>query len=68
MTDKNEYNEIIATLDRIIVMQDKMIEKISNMDGKMKMITEEINNISSEKLNGDAVTSMREKWDTTGPR
>jgi predicted transcriptional regulator len=68
MTDKNEYNEIIATLDRIIEMQDKMIEKINNIDGKMKMITEEINNISSEKLNDDAVTSMREKWDTTGPR
>jgi predicted transcriptional regulator len=48
MTDKNEYNEIIATLDRIIEMQDRMIEKISNMDGKMKMITEEINNISSD--------------------
>jgi uncharacterized coiled-coil protein SlyX len=51
--------EIIATLDRIIAMQDKMIEKISNMDGKMKMITEEINNISSEKLYDDAVKSMK---------
>lgn len=66
--NNNEYNEIIATLDRIIAMQDRMIEKISNMDGKMKMITEEINNISSEKLYDDAVKSMNEKWDTTGPR
>jgi predicted transcriptional regulator len=67
--NNNEYNEIIATLDRIIaMMQDRMIEKISNMDGKMKMITEEINNISSEKLYDDAVKSMNEKWDTTGPR
>jgi hypothetical protein len=54
----NEYDNIIATLDRIIAMQDRMIEKI-----------EEINNILSEnKLNDDAVVSMREKWDTTGPR
>ena len=68
MTDKNEYNEIIATLDRIIEMQDRMIEKISNMDGKMKMITEEINNISSEKLNNEASVSMAERWSTTGPR
>jgi predicted transcriptional regulator len=68
MTDKNEYDEIIASLDRIIAMQDRMIEKISNMDGKMKMITEEINNMSSEKLYDDAVKSMNEKWDTTGPR
>jgi len=48
----NEYDNIIATLDRIIAMQDRMIEKI-----------EEINNILSEnKLNDDAVVSMKEKW------
>jgi len=51
----NEYDNIIATLDRIIAMQDRMIEKI-----------EEINNILSEnKLNDDAVVSMVERWDTT---
>jgi len=57
--NNNEYDEIIATLDRIIAMQDRIIEKISNMDGKMKMITEEINNISSERINNEAVDSMR---------
>jgi predicted transcriptional regulator len=51
--NNNEYQEIIATLDRIIAMQDRIIDKISNMDGKMKMITEEIENIPSEKLNDD---------------
>jgi hypothetical protein len=54
----SELDTIIATLDRIIAMQDRMIEKI-----------EEINNILSEnKLNDDAVVSMVERWDTTGPR
>ena len=68
MEDNNELKEIIATLDRIIEMQDRMIEKINNMDGKMKMITEEIENISSEKLNNEASVSMVERWSTTGPR
>ena len=70
MTDKNEYEEIIASLDRIIAMQDRMVEKISNMDGKIKMITQEINNLPSKKMSDGCVASMKENkvWNTTGPR
>jgi len=57
--NNNEYEEIISTLDRIIAMQDRIIEKISNMDGKMKMITEEINNISSERNIGTTYDGPR---------
>ena len=61
----SEYDEIIATLDRIIAMQDRMIERINGMNG---MIDNMMNEISSNKLIDDAGTSMNEKWDTTGPR
>jgi conjugal transfer/entry exclusion protein len=61
--DNNTYNEIIASLDRIIAMQDGMIEKMNEMEGKMNNMIDEI---SSEKINNDAVVSMREKW--TGMR
>ena len=64
----NEYNEIIATLDRILEMQERMIGRLDGMIEKINEMTSEIENISSEKLIDDAVRSMNEKWDTTGPR
>ena len=65
MIEKNEYSEIIATLDRIIAMQDRMIEKLNGVNNTMNELNEYI---SSRNMNDDAVASMREKWDTTGPR
>jgi hypothetical protein len=64
--NKIEHDEIIATLDRIIAMQDRMIERINGMNG---MIDNMMNEISSNKLIDDAVTSMNEKFKTyDGPR
>jgi len=65
MENNNTYDNIIETLDRIIAMQDKMIKKLNEVNDMMKEMN---NNISSEKLYDDAVRSMNEKWDTTGPR
>ncbi len=57
----NEHNEeIIATLDRIIAMQDKIMEKLNEINNMVEENNNN-NNISSE-------TSMVERWDTTGPR
>ena len=65
MADKNEYDEIIATLDRIIAMQDRMIEKLNGVNNTMNELNEYI---SSRNMNDDAVASKRKIWDTTGPR
>lgn len=65
MENNNTYDNIIATLDRIIAMQDRMIEKLNEVNNTMREMND---NISSELLNQDAVTSMVERWDTTGPR
>jgi uncharacterized protein YaaN involved in tellurite resistance len=65
MENNNTYDNIIATLDRIIAMQDRMIEKMNGMIDTMREMND---NISSKKINDDAVTSMVERWDTTGPR
>ena len=51
-----ETQEIIATLDRIIAMQDEMIKRMREMEEKMDGMIDEI---SSEKLNNEAVASMR---------
>jgi hypothetical protein len=57
----NEHNEeIIATLDRIIAMQDKIMEKLNEINNMVEENNSN-NNISSE-------TSMVERWGTTGPR
>ena len=45
-----------------------MIGRLDGMIEKINEMTSEIENISSEKLIDDAVRSMNEKWDTTGPR
>ena len=61
--DNNTYDNIIATLDRIIAMQDRMIEK---MNGIIDTMREMNDNISSERINDDAVTSMKKNnswWD-----
>jgi len=63
--NNNEYQEIIATLDRIIEMQGRIIEK---MDGMVEVMDNMLDGISSANINNDAVTSMVERWDTTGPR
>jgi hypothetical protein len=65
MENNNTYDNIIATLDRIIAMQDRIIEK---MDGMMEVMDNMLDGISSANINNDAVTSMVERWDTTGPR
>ena len=52
----SETQEIIATLDTIIAMQYRMMERIEGMEKKMD---EMIDEISSEKLNNEAVASMR---------
>jgi len=65
MENNNTYDNIIATLDRIIAMQDRMIEK---MNGVIDTMREMNDSISSTSINQDAVTSMVERWDTTGPR
>jgi len=66
MADKNEYDEIIASLDRIITMQDRMIEKLNGVNDTMNELNEYI---SSTNINNDAVDSMREKFKTyDGPR
>jgi uncharacterized coiled-coil protein SlyX len=61
-----EQEEIIATLDRIIAIQDRIIERMNGMIGTIDNMIDEI---SSNKLNNDAVTSMRDKFKTyDGPR
>ena len=55
----NEYQEIIATLDRISAMQDRMIERMEGIIGKMDNM---IDKIPSDKLNDDAVASMNAKY------
>lgn len=54
-------NKIENMLDII----DRLYEKMGEIENKLDMIREVIDNISSEKIMDDAVTSMREKWDTT---
>jgi len=64
--NNNEYQEIIATLDRIIAMQDRMIEKLNGVNDTIKELNDYI---SSTNINNDAVDSMREKFKTyDGPR
>ena len=48
---------------------DRLEDDIREMKGMMKEMMNKLNNISSEKLNDDAVRSMREKFSTyDGPR
>jgi len=54
MNSNNEYQDIIETLDRIIGKLDRMNERLD-------MVREIIDDISSEKLIDDAVTSMNER-------
>ena len=67
MEDNNEYKEIIATLDRIIAMQDRMIEKLNGVNNTMNELNEYI---PSKKMSDGCVASMKENkvWNTTGPR
>ena len=60
--------DIMELVDRIITRMDGMIERIDRMNKMIDEIKTEIDNRSSDKLNNDAVTSMRERWNITGPR
>ena len=59
--ENNEYQDIIATLDRIISMQDQMIDRLNGINNT---ITELNDYISSTQLTNDAVTSMNERYKT----
>ncbi len=59
--ENNEYQDIIETLERIISMQDRMIEKLNGINNT---ITELNDYISSTQLTNDAVTSMNERYKT----
>jgi hypothetical protein len=53
MKSNNEYNEIIATLDRIIAMQDKMIERINGMNGMIDNMMNEISSNTTTSTTGE---------------
>ena len=65
MENNNTYNNIISMLDDILNRQDRMMDRMNEINNMMREMND---NISSELLNQDAVTSMVERWDTTGPR
>lgn len=52
-------------IENMLGIIERLIEKMDEMENKLDRIREMIDNISSEKIIDDAVTSMREKWDTT---
>ena len=56
MADKNEYDEIIATLDRIIAMQDRMIEKLNGVNNTMNELNEYIS--SKQTTDEDYLSSV----------
>jgi hypothetical protein len=56
--NNNTYDEIIASLDRIIATQERIMDRLMGMDNKIRELND---NISSEN-------NIVEKWDTTGPR
>ena len=56
MIEKNEYSEIIATLDRIIAMQDRMIEKLNGVNNTMNELNEYIS--SKQTTDEDYLSSV----------
>ena len=56
MIEKNEYSEIIATLDRIISMQDRMIEKLNGVNDTMNELNEYIS--SKQTTDEDYLSSV----------
>jgi len=66
--NETEQTEMDLLVNGIITRIDSMIERIDRMNKMIDEIKMEIDNRSSEKLNNDAVTSMRERWNITGPR
>ena len=56
MIEKNEYSEIIATLDRIISMQDRMIEKLNGVNNTMNELNEYIS--SKQTTDEDYLSSV----------
>ena len=66
--NETEQTEMDLLVNGIIARIDSMIERIDRMNEMIDEIKREMDNRSSEKLNNDAVTSMRERWNITGPR
>jgi hypothetical protein len=66
--NETEQTEMDLLINGIIARIDSMIERIDRMNEMIDEIKTEIDNRSSDKLNNDAVTSMRERWNITGPR
>jgi uncharacterized coiled-coil protein SlyX len=64
----NEMEELNEAVTGMISAMDRMMERMDKMRDMCDEMMTEIDNISSKKMNDDAVASMREKWDTTGPR
>lgn len=57
------YNivERVKEIDKLLSTQSERMEKMNNM---MREMMDKIEDISSEKLNNEAVASMREKYTT----
>jgi uncharacterized protein YdcH (DUF465 family) len=62
MENNNTYDNIISMLDDILNRQDRMMERMNEINNTMREMN---NNISSTRINNEAVTSMKKNswWD-----
>ncbi len=62
-SNNNTYDNIISMLDGILERQDRMMERMNEINNTMREMND---NISSKRINNEAVTSMKKNnswWD-----